>query len=266
MADPKQKSSLTLAQIDEALKRILDGSIASVNGINPNLLDNWDFANPVNQKGRTEYADSGYCIDRWRSNTSKVKKIVVKNDCFKLDTIESTYGWIVYEAIEASRLVGKKLTASVLAGNITGPAWSLLVSYRNASDSEIGSDSIRISGGLTQITVTVPANTAFVRVGVYASSSNYVHPGDSVSFYGAKLEIESAQTLAHQDVSGNWVLNEIPDYGEQLLKCQRYYQLFSGADARPSDLADYRPSMRANPAVGTIDIGGKTYYFSDANL
>ena len=37
-----------------------------------------------------------------------------------------------------------------------------------------------------------------------------------------KLELGSVQTLAHQDANGAWVLNEIPDYGEQLLKCQRY--------------------------------------------
>ena len=29
-------------------------------------------------------------------------------------------------------------------------------------------------------------------------------------------------TLAHQDEDGNWVLNEIPDYGAELAKCQRY--------------------------------------------
>lgn len=39
-----------------------------------------------------------------------------------------------------------------------------------------------------------------------------------------KLELGPQQTLAHQDVDGNWVLNEIPDYGEQLRRCQRYYQ------------------------------------------
>ena len=38
-----------------------------------------------------------------------------------------------------------------------------------------------------------------------------------------KLELGTQQTLAHQE-NGVWVLNEIPDYGEQLRRCQRYYQ------------------------------------------
>ena len=32
-----------------------------------NLLDNSDFTNPVNQRGKTSYTGTGYVIDRWRS-------------------------------------------------------------------------------------------------------------------------------------------------------------------------------------------------------
>lgn len=38
----------------------------------------------------------------------------------------------------------------------------------------------------------------------------------------AKLELGSVQTLAHQDSSGAWVLNQLPDYGAELARCQRY--------------------------------------------
>ena len=34
-----------------------------------NLLDNSDFRNPVNQRGKTSYTGSGYTIDRWYINT-----------------------------------------------------------------------------------------------------------------------------------------------------------------------------------------------------
>lgn len=33
---------------------------------NPNLLDNSDFTNPVNQRNKTEFDINGYCIDRWQ--------------------------------------------------------------------------------------------------------------------------------------------------------------------------------------------------------
>ena len=35
---------------------------------NRNLLDNWDFRNPVNQRGAASYAGAGYTIDRWKIN------------------------------------------------------------------------------------------------------------------------------------------------------------------------------------------------------
>ena len=37
----------------------------------------------------------------------------------------------------------------------------------------------------------------------------------------AKLELGDTQTLCHQE-NGVWVLNEIPNYAEELAKCQRY--------------------------------------------
>lgn len=50
----------------------------------------------------------------------------------------------------------------------------------------------------------------------------YTGQTPTVTILAAKLELGSQQTLAHQDADGNWVLNEIPDYGEQLARCQRY--------------------------------------------
>lgn len=38
----------------------------------------------------------------------------------------------------------------------------------------------------------------------------------------AKLELGPTQTLAHRE-GDKWVLNEVPDYGEQLRRCQRYF-------------------------------------------
>jgi len=37
-----------------------------------------------------------------------------------------------------------------------------------------------------------------------------------------KLEFGDTQTLAHQDELGNWVLNEIPNYAEQMAICEQY--------------------------------------------
>ena len=83
----------------------------------------------------------------------------------------------------------------------------------------------------------------------------------------AKLELGRNQTLAHQDEDGTWMLNDPPpDKALELAKCQRYYQIFTDRALRPTRAADFRPPMRVDPALGTIDIGGTTYYTADANL
>ena len=46
--------------------------------------------------------------------------------------------------------------------------------------------------------------------------------GAEATIKAIKLELGSQQTLAHQE-NGKWVPNEIPDYGEQLRRCQRYF-------------------------------------------
>ena len=82
-----------------------------------------------------------------------------------------------------------------------------------------------------------------------------------------KLELGPVQTLAHQDADGNWVLNDPPpNKALELLKCQRYYQVFSDAAMRPAKAVDYRPVMCIDPTLGTISIDGVTYYTADANL
>ena len=55
------------------------------------------------------------------------------------------------------------------------------------------------------------------------STKTFTITATGKTLIAAKLELGSQQTLAHQDADGNRVLNEIPDYGEQLARCQRYF-------------------------------------------
>lgn len=56
---------------------------------------------------------------------------------------------------------------------------------------------------------------------------------NSAIIIAIKLELGDTQTLAHQDSSGNWILNEIPDYGEQLTRCQRYCKVYPAETMLP---------------------------------
>lgn len=66
------------------------------------------------------------------------------------------------------------------------------------------------------------------------SGHRWIGPRETV--YGVKLEIGSAQTLAHK-VNGVWILNEIPSFTTELLRCKRFFtqinggSLFKRADA-----------------------------------
>lgn len=71
-----------------------------------------------------------------------------------------------------------------------------------------------VSNGIASITTTIPKDATGVSVAIQGNTVN-----SAIKIIAAKLELGTQQTLAHQDANGNWVLNEIPDYNEQLLRC-----------------------------------------------
>ena len=87
-----------------------------------------------------------------------------------------------------------------------------------------------------------------------------------LSIIAMKLELGPTQTLAYQDEDGNWQLFETPDYGAELAKCQRYFQLYSTSENRPAKAVDCRPVMRTDPVQSTTVIGETTYYCNNAEL
>ena len=181
---------------------------------NPNLLDNWYFGNPVNQRGQTSYTGTGYGIDRWwfSGTSSTPATVIIESDCVKLLATDS-----FRQLVEnPSRFAGKKLTLSMLIeGVITGTGHTGFI----VDNAWIASISLPTTTQKTLISVTadIPNNLNMLGAWYYGAS------GTEYKIYAAKLELGSTQTLAHQDADGNWVLNEIPDYGEQLRKCQRYF-------------------------------------------
>ena len=175
---------------------------------NQNLLDNWYFANSVNQKGQMEYTGSGYTIDRWRSYGAKVS---INDGYISL----STEGNPTFCQKSELDLYDKTLTFSVLLANgslCTGTgilasdtAWKNTTLYEDSSIKLW----LQNSNPLFNTAIDIKGNT----------------PVDLVA---AKLEFGSSQTLAHKEGS-KWVLNEIPDYATELAKCQRYFYKTQGA-------------------------------------
>lgn len=167
--------------------------------VNPNLLDNWYFGRPVNQRGQTSYTGEWvYTIDRWEISEGTL----TVND----GSISHSGGYLFQPFTdEFSDLLKEKLvTLSFLYANGSLVSASATIpSTWGTWDGIINHESIHIFGinNGKRLWVTNTGNTPLL---------------------AAKLELGSTQTLAHLE-NGNWVLNEIPDYGEQLRKCQRYY-------------------------------------------
>lgn len=255
---PEQVDKLdhTAQEIDDAVGRSLPGGAidtALQRKPNRNLLDNWYFADPVNQRGQTEYTASGYTIDRWKISSGE--KLNVLNGYCRVECT-GTVGRAFSQTVDGN-FAGKTVTFSVLVKAISNTAVAYI---SNSSSSSIKSMSIT-GPGLWSMTTTIPTDVTSILVQI-----NPTIVGDTLDLVAAKLELGDQQTLARQDADGNWVLNEIPDYGEQLIRCQRYFQTFATESLRPTDALDFRPVMRTNPALSTIAVGGKTLYTASADL
>ena len=156
----------------------ISGSViaAKVQPCNRNLLDNWYFVNPVNQRDVSgTISSAGYFLDRWK----------------------------------------------LVSGSVT-----------------INTDGITLNGTMQQVLETAPVGTvtasALTQAGVGEVVPTYNSANKTVTVTAAgeklvavKLELGTEQTLTHQNSSGAWVLNEMPDYGKELTKCMRYLQIIS---------------------------------------
>lgn len=245
-------------QLESTAQEVDDAVSASKWQTNPNLLDNWYFANPVNQRGQTAYSGAVYGIDRWKgSNASSAYTLAADGTVFTSKNLRFD------QLLEhPEQYVGRQLTFSVLIPENTGTATFYAARIVSGTHATVVSGDAGFTG-LMSGTFEVPEGFEGVR---FFTTSSFT---GTVTVAAAKLELGTRQTLAHQDAQGNWVLNELPDKEAELLKCQRYYQLFSSADRRPSDKRDFRPELRTNATssnTGTITIGGTTYYYADAGL
>lgn len=218
---------------------------------NPNLLDNWYFGRPVNQRGKTSWtnpSDWQYAIDRWQITPSSVIALVDGGITITAD---------FHQGLEKDRLeFGRTYTFSVLSSDGRLGKHTFVLT----SDTDING-----GFGFGYFVCYLSGDSVWFRI-----------YGDGSTYKAAKLELGSTQTLAHRE-GDKWVLNEIPDYGEQLRRCQRYfvrlgfsntdYCIIGGGIARDSQTASVMvplpTKMRTNfPAVSIT--GQITLRHSDA--
>lgn len=180
-----------------------------------NLIDNWYFVGggtgpgvfPINQRHITGNS-SGYAFDRWRPSTGTNFSWSLVAEGLKFVNNGSTAYACPQDLSDASMLLGKRVCYSILTTTGLYKNTGVLPSTFNNSGGQISvSDGTNVIGQLY-----VSSSTIQVRLRSAANSG-------TITFVAAKLELGTEQTLAHQE-NGVWVLNEIPDYEEELIKCQ----------------------------------------------
>jgi len=167
-----------------------DGSI-KMPFVNPNLLDNWYFGNPVNQRGiqnGAAIAAWSYHIDRWSTEGSGT----VKADGYM--TADK-----MYQVIPSIR-VGVPVTMSGLFSDGT-----FLTKTGVLNNTGTWHRDMRAESGTKNINI----------ISQQSNEKWFQCFGDIVA---AKVEYGTQQTLAHLEGS-TWVLNEIPKYVDERIRC-----------------------------------------------
>ncbi len=212
---------------DSTLKRLKigDGTTAWASlpwtdyGTNPNLLHNWDFRNPVNQRGEGNVTGSGtHFLDRWKVWGT------INNYVSAAKYIAITAGSSIQQRIEGVDLAGKVCTFSWINNydtlyQLTGEFPTVAGTYNDYTFS--ANNSLRFSH----------SSSGFMFLQFYANTS-------TTGLRTIKLELGTFSTLAY-DPPMDWAV-ELP-------KCQRFYQLRSVNNVAAEDM---RPLMRiTNPTI-----------------
>lgn len=118
-------------ELDDLKERLLFSS-------NPNLLDNWYFLDPINQRGKSVYeypGDGRLTIDRWKNEF----KCELTSDGIELSNEVAAWHSFVQEIECPDRLLGLPVTLSFLCKAYSGNPHIYL--YRTNADGT-GSSSI----------------------------------------------------------------------------------------------------------------------------
>ena len=286
----------------------ISGSVIATKAFpcNPNLLDNWYFGNPVNQRNGyvvppgVEYKDVNTGITVGTTTTYyAVIKFSNGNAIVEVDGLNRFvqpggfvpgymgvgYGidrWAMWQAggvvtVENGGIVIRKISGEYVqwGEKLETDVWGALVGR------QVTMSALTVNGQLATTTQTftedgIATSAAFEGITFHSTGTlhmlDFVLTGtESPAIRAVKLELGTRQTIAHQE-NGVWVLNEIPDYGEQLRRCQRYFFRSNFGSVSPAGGAyisdstsastylvdNYRfpVAMRTKPIVKILSLNG----------
>lgn len=200
---------------------------------NPNLLPNWYFADPANQRGLTEYVGENHIYEMYSFDQIQVYngvscELVSNGLKFSFPGYADAGDYIFGCPVEyVASLRGKIVTMSILVPDLSLEINNNIYLYcKFHLDYRDTVERLSITTpGLHTTTFKIPEDAEMVCIGCGASMRQPV----DLTIMAAKLEEGNWQTLAHQDADGGWVLNDPPPNKTlELLKCQRYFLRLPG--------------------------------------
>lgn len=228
--------SYSAAEIDKRLGQVDKFS-------NDNLLINPFFQ--INQRGQSSYSGAGYTVDGWRLMSSGNSLSVSAAGV----TLSGAGTAILRQVIEnPSAYHGKTVTISAVVGGVLYQATGIMP---NAVPSTLTTVAIH-SFDAARYVALLYANTGEMYFQFRAGDG-----GTLSDISAAKLELGSISTLAN---------DAPPKIATDLAECQRYFRVWKTEAARTAALNEVGLMRLESPTLGTIVIGGTTYYTASAEL
>ena len=211
-----------------------------------NLLDNWCFLNPVNQRGQNSYTGYTYTIDRWsQSSVSNRQYASVSLTSSGLRLVGTGVSGDIGNLIQVipSGFAGKKATLSFFVSEVTAGTINFgTVTISTATVSIVNGVTFIgavSSPGVYSVQLTIPSAPSS-RIGVCLVGSQDC----DVTVSAVKLELGDTQTLAHK-VESTWVLNELPNYEEQFIHCKS--RTADSSDTYANDSVAFQSTLGFKP-------------------
>lgn len=237
-------------------------------GVRQNLIKNGYFiggrtnnALPINQKGSRTYS-TGQSIDCWKLSGVGSQNIRLDSDGIAIysNAENGAYLTQILDEDIIQQIKGQTVTLSALFAYNN----ARLAMYLDINDEIIGGTGWETNTGFISAKINIPQEIESAKIFFGAEIKG------EAKVKLCKMEIGDTQTLCWQNTSKQWIPFEKPDYSTELLKCQRYYQIYSSAENRPNSYIDCRPVMRkpddGEITQGTIQINDVTYYYNSAEL
>lgn len=185
----------------------------SVKNSNYNLLDNWDFKNPVNQRKQSTYLNTSASIstiDRWIAGPNM--RVEVISSGIRLTALTSNYRRFSQRIERPQRITAQTVTVSLDVIEATG-GFSVYFIYGSSFEKTTNGMAVDAGfSGIKSFTVTLPgySDTAGNLALMISSRTD---ADVSITIRTVMLEVGSVSTLKP---------NAVSHYGEQESLCKRF--------------------------------------------